>query len=348
MPAGIGAVDDRVEAGVAGCAVPIQDVGGAIAVVVTHRDYAVGRRGCPDIVPAGNCAIDDGVEAGVAVGIIPIEDVGSAVAVEVAYANHAIGRGGRADVDPGPRIDERLGVEAGVAGGIVSEQDVRVAVVIEIACPDHAVGGGGGADVEPAGMLKKRIVGIVHLVIAGVAGRVVPVQEVRGAVEIEVAYSHHAVGGRGRPDVVPPLQGASAVVHLIVAGIAGGAVREQDVGDAVNIEVADSDRRVGGGGSADIVPGLKGAILDLVKTGIAAAIIAEQNVRRAIAIVIVGHFQIGGDSIAADRAGAVCACVEKVCAAGGAPIDEYAAAESVGIAAVIIVAGGIVQLDAGL
>src|ERR1700722_14173029 len=317
MQAGIGAVDDGIEAGVAGRIVPIKNVGCAIAVVVTHRDYAVGRRGCADVVPTGNCTIDDGIEPGIAAGIVPVEDVGGAVAVEVTDADHAVRGGGCADIVPGPRISDRLGVEAGIAGGVVSEQDVRVAVVIEIACPDHAVGGGGGADVEPAGMLKKRIVGIVHLVIAGVAGRVVPVQDVRGAVEIEVAYSHHAVGGRGRPDVVPPLQGASAVVHLIVAGIAGGAVREQDVGDAVNIEVADSDRRVGGGGSADIVPGLKGAILDLVKTGIAAAIIAEQNVRRAIAIVIVGHFQIGGDSIAADRAGAVCAGVETVCAAGG-------------------------------
>jgi hypothetical protein len=52
VPAGVDAVDHRVEAGAARRVVPEQDVRGVVAVVVADPDYAVRGGGAADVMPA--------------------------------------------------------------------------------------------------------------------------------------------------------------------------------------------------------------------------------------------------------------------------------------------------------
>src|SRR5450756_208791 len=117
---------------------------------------------------------------------------------------------------------------------------------------------------------------VADRVVTGVAGRAIPKQDIGRTIAVVVPDADDRVGSGGTADIVPTLQGATAV-HLVEAGVAGGIVAEQDVGDAVAVEVANPDHVVGGRGTADIVPTLQGAIaVHLVEAGVAGGIVAEQ------------------------------------------------------------------------
>src|SRR5262245_9315037 len=106
---------------------------------------------------------------------------------------------------------------------------------------------------------------IVDLVEAGVPGTVVPEQDVRGTVAIEVANPLDRIGSGRTADPVPPLE-AAVGIQLIETGIPCGIVAEQHVRGGVAVEVAYPDNSVSGGRTADRVPALQCAVADLVES----------------------------------------------------------------------------------
>ena len=83
MPAGVGAVDDLVEAGVAGRVVAEQHVIGSATEECPLADQIVGGRRRANLDPAETGAGHDLVEAGVTGRIVAEQDVRGAVAVKV-------------------------------------------------------------------------------------------------------------------------------------------------------------------------------------------------------------------------------------------------------------------------